>query len=374
MKTFTCSQCGHHVYFENALCEACGASLGYLPGPQTMAAFERHDDGPWVRIGEGGGVWRPCQNYRDENVCNWMVPADDPQDLCECCRLSEVIPSIDEPEKRGAWARMEAAKRRLVHSLDVLGLAHPGLLENPEHGLRFRFLASLPGEPPVLTGHDEGCITINIAEADDAEREARRVAMGEPYRSLLGHFRHEIGHYYWDALVAGGGWLPGFRQLFGDETADYADALEQHYANGAPTDWARHYISAYASSHPWEDWAETWAHYLHVIDALDTAHNWGLHLNGAAEAPAGADPALTHGQPLRARLVNGWLPLSRFLNSMSRSLGHKDSYPFVLPDPVIDKLVFVDEVVRSAAGMPWTDWPPAASRQTNATEGCAMPG
>lgn len=361
MKTFRCTQCNHPVYFENTHCAACGAALGYLPSLLTMGAFVPTPEGPWTRLGgDDGHQWRPCANYSAENVCNWMVPADDPVELCSCCRQTEVIPALDQGDNRLYWARLEAAKRRLYYSLDTLGLARPGLAEDPESGLRFQFLDTIEGKEPALTGHDEGCITVNIAEADDAEREARRTAMGEPYRSLLGHFRHEIGHYYWDALVANGAWLPAFRALFGDESADYSEALAVHYKDGPAPDWPDHFISAYATSHPWEDWAETWAHYLHVIDALDTAEHWGLHLDGQAGGPAGADPAAAFAMPFRERLTSGWLPLARFLNSMSRSLGHGDSYPFVLPDPVLDKLVFVDAVVMSARGLDWQAWPPAA--------------
>lgn len=360
MKTFRCTQCDHPVYFENTFCAACGAALGYLPALATMAAFEPAPEGAWKILGAGGEqTWRPCANYSKENICNWMVPADDPEALCSCCRQTEVIPSLEKSDNRLYWVRLEAAKRRLYYSLDALGLDRPGLEEDAGRGLRFRFLEAVEGEEPVLTGHDSGCITVNIAEADDAEREARRTAMGEPYRSLVGHFRHEIGHYYWDALVAGGAWLAPFRALFGDERIDYTEALEAHYKNGPRPDWTEQCISAYAASHPWEDWAETWAHYLHVIDALETADHWGLRLDGSAGGPAGADPGASATAAFRQRLMYGWLPLARFLNSMSRSLGHGDSYPFVLPDPVLDKLAFVDQVVRSARGLDWRQWPPA---------------
>jgi hypothetical protein len=359
MKTFRCTNCDHPVYFENTACATCGAALGYLPSSASMAAFEAAPKGVWKALGDKvQGAWRPCANYSSENVCNWMVPWDDPEALCSCCRQTEVIPTLDKPGNHIYWARLETAKRRLYYSLDTLGLARPGEADDVEHVLRFRFLEAVEGKEPALTGHDSGCITVNIAEANDAEREARRTAMGEPYRSLLGHFRHEIGHYYWDALIADGPWLAPFRKLFGDERTDYAKALEAHYKNGPQADWPEHYISAYATCHPWEDWAETWAHYLHVTDALETADHWGLHLD-ASDGPAGADPGASVKMSFRERLMFGWLPLARFLNSMSRSLGHGDSYPFVLPDPVRDKLAFVDSVVRSASGLDWREWPPA---------------
>ena len=57
----------------------------------------------------------------------------------------------------------------------------------------------------------------------------------------------------------------------------YAAALQAHYAKGGDVGpWAERHVSAYASAHPWEDWAETWAHYLHMMDAVDTALGFGM--------------------------------------------------------------------------------------------------
>jgi hypothetical protein len=89
---------------------------------------------------------------------------------------------------------------------------------------------------------------------------------------LLGHFRHEVGHYFWDRLVATDPHqLEEFRVLFGDDRQDYGEALKRHYDEGAPANWQDTYISMYATMHPWEDFAETWAHYLHIVDTLETA-------------------------------------------------------------------------------------------------------
>lgn len=361
MRTFNCSRCGQVVFFENVHCGHCGSPLGYLPDARDMAAFEAAEDGSWRGMGTHAGQdWRACRNYIDESVCNWMLPAGDENPLCTCCRHTETIPALDKPENRHRWMRLEAAKRRLFHTLASLGLAIPTRAEDPEGGLAFEFLEQLDPGQPVLTGHDAGLITLNIAEADDVERETRRTALGEPYRTLLGHFRHEIGHFYWDRLVAGGRWLAPFRGVFGDERADYGAALDGHYREGAPEDWPQRFISAYASSHPWEDWAETWAHYLHVVDALDTAAHWGfaLHTRGDPGKPAELRRVDPPGLDFRQILVERWLPLAQFLNSMNRSLGQKDGYPFLLPDPVLDKLVFVHEVVESARGLDWRAWPP----------------
>lgn len=256
-----------------------------------------------------------------------------------------------------AWARIEGAKRRMLHTLDRLALAHPNLAEDPDGGLRFHFLTQKATPHKVLTGHDTGLITLSVEEAEDATREARRTALGEPYRTLLGHFRHEIGHFYWDRLVAPGPWLAPFRELFGDERADYALALKRYYDNGPAEDWSSRFVSAYASSHPWEDWAETWAHYLHIIDGLETAQAWGVCLASSPHNPA--DPAQPQdGEAFIGRLRGDWLPLSRFLNSMNRSLGHPDAYPFVLAEPVVGKLQFVHRLCRAAGDLAWTSWPP----------------
>lgn len=360
MNTFNCTRCGHVVFFENVRCEQCGSPLGFLPEARALVAFEPGADSVWRPAGGAPGEgWHPCRNYAVENVCNWMVAEADA--LCASCRHTEVIPPLDKPENRRYWALLETAKRRLFHTLTGLGLAIPNRTEDPERGLAFHFLEEVDAAHAVLTGHDSGLITLNIAEADDAEREARRTALGEPYRTLLGHFRHEIGHFYWDRLIAGGGWLAPFRALFGDETADYGASLQRHYREGPPADWAGRFISAYAAAHPWEDWAETWAHYLHVVDALDTARHWGfaLHANGDAARPADLPRVDPSGMDFRQVLVEHWLPLAQFLNSMNRSLGQRDGYPFLLANPVLDKLEFAHRVAQSAKGLAWTQWPPS---------------
>jgi hypothetical protein len=271
--------------------------------------------------------------------------------LCISCRLNTAIPNADAPDAKVAWARLETAKRRLLYSL--LGLGLPIDRRSPENatGLAFSFKSSSTDEP-VFTGHSEGLITINIAEADDPFREKTRQEMGEPYRTLLGHFRHEIGHYYWDRLIKERDWVEPFRALFGDETQDYAAAQRRHYETGPPADWPERFVSAYASMHPWEDWAETFAHYLHIVDTLETARTYGLALR--PQAASGAPlPDMT------ARrldfddfddLIGAWFPLTNALNSLNRSMGLPDVYPFVLSPPAIAKLAFVHEIVETASG------------------------
>jgi len=336
------------VFFENVACERCGAALGFVPGEMAMAAFEIAADGAWTRLRDGAAPQRPCSNYNNAQTCNWMLPAGDAAPFCVSCRTTDVLPALGKPENRVSWALIEQAKRRMVYSLLSLRLPVRSKAEDAAHGLSFRFLEELTPAQRVMTGHDNGTITLNIDEADDARREEERTRLHEPYRTLIGHFRHEIGHYYWDLLVGGTPWLERFRSVFGDERADYAQALAAHYA--APrADWPERFVSAYASSHPWEDWAECWAHYLHIQDGLETAAAWGLRLASPGGEPVTAKPLLPHDGAFEPALIQRWLPISQFINAMSRSLGLRDGYPFVIPAPVVEKLDLVHQVVISAA-------------------------
>lgn len=337
MKTFHCDRCGHVLFFENTQCVGCGASVGFDPGGMAMRAFD------------ASTPCQPCPNYLGQNVCNWLVPAPADGGLCRSCELTTVIPDLDKPGHREHWYKLEAAKRRLVYTLLALRLPLVPRAVQPDGGLEFHFKseAGLPPGEAVLTGHVGGVITLNLAEADDAERERRRVQLHEPYRTLLGHFRHEIGHYYWDRLVRDDAQrLAGFRELFGDERADYGEALKRHYAAGPRPSWQDGFISAYATSHPWEDWAETWAHYLHMIDGLETAAACGLQLapRNAAEPEMKSPPV----NPSRAhfrKLQRDWAALTYAMNNLNRSMGLNDAYPFVLSAPALAKLEFVHEVV-----------------------------
>ncbi|RZL87901.1 MAG: hypothetical protein EOP82_24780 [Variovorax sp.] len=348
MKLFDCTQCGSRVFFENSSCEGCKSILGFSAEEQRMVAFAAGAAGTWLRLGEPGPAYRPCVNHA-EGVCNWLVPVEREHQHCASCRTTHTIPALSKPENRSYWATLELAKRRLFHTLLEMRLPVPNKLEDPENGLSFEFLEEISTKVRVLTGHDEGVITLNIAEADDARREKIRLSMREPYRTVLGHFRHEIGHYYWDRLIRGTSWIDEYRTLFGNEEEDYAESLQRHYANPR-ADWPLSHISVYASSHSWEDWAETWAHYLHMVDGLDTAAAWGLQLQHAL--PGG--PSLT-AQPLDpdnaaigAAVIEQWLPVSQFINAMDRSLGSHDSYPFVVLEPVVAKLNFVHRVIHAA--------------------------
>jgi hypothetical protein len=271
---------------------------------------------------------------------------------CASCALSEVIPDLSVAANDAAWRRIEAAKRRLLYTLHALGLPVESRADNARHGLAFRFLKG-SDDAPVMTGHDAGVITLNIGEADGAFRENMREKMGEAYRTVLGHLRHEVGHYYWFRFFEGEGGthsnlLEAFRATFGDERADYDAALQRHYSSGPPADWGDSFISAYASMHPWEDFAETWAHYLHMIDTLETAKSHGL----TVLAPAGQRTGERFAAEGLAfvdfdELAQGWNAVTLALNSLNRSMGLKDAYPFVLTPPVLDKLRFVHRLVQS---------------------------
>lgn len=351
MQLFFCQNCGNAVHFENDLCLGCGLRLGFLEDRFEMATLES-DGSFWTTRFPGTTRYKDCRNAR-EAVCNWVLPAESPHDLCEACRHNLTIPDLSVPGNRVRWHRIELAKRYVFRSLLRWRLPMPTKAEDQESGLAFAFLSDV--ERPdgttemVKTGHDNGLVTINIAEADDAERERRRILMGESYRTLVGHFRHELAHYFWDRLVRDTDWLEPCRALFGDERADYGEALVRHYRNGAPAGWQNRFITAYASSHPWEDFAETWAHYVHMVDALETARSYGIAVRRAGRGVASVDPIRF--EPYLAEdatvLVEAWIPMTVAVNSLNRSMGQPDLYPFVLSGPVVEKLQFVHRLIHA---------------------------
>ncbi|MCX5043087.1 putative zinc-binding metallopeptidase [Aldersonia sp. NBC_00410] len=347
MRDFTCSNCGQELSFENSVCLKCGSQLGFSLAEKTLVVIGKPAD-PNAPAGITGEVdaekFRLCDNLHVAR-CNWLIAADDEEGLCASCRLTTTRPSDDDAKALPAFADAEAAKRRLVLELVELGLPIVDREQDPETGLAFDLLSSR--DENVITGHADGVITLDLAEGDDVHREQLRVSMAEPYRTLLGHFRHEVGHYYFTVLIDSDGNRARFEQLFGDPDASYQDALDRHYSEGAPEGWEEKYVSSYATMHAAEDWAETFAHYLHIRDTLDTAAAFGLAPAGAtfdrpAPGPAGFD-----------KIIELWLPLSWSLNMVNRSMGHHDLYPFVLPEPVLEKMRFVHEVITAtqAAGI-----------------------
>ncbi len=358
MQIWTCSNCEQTLYFDNSACLRCKAPLGFLPGRLDLAALNHADDGGFTVIGDKDGrSYRRCANWVDHDACNWMVPVEDEDSLCQACRLNHTIPDLSAGDNMMLWKRLEAEKRRLVYGILRLGLPAANKIEDPDHGLGFDFLAE--GEPDfregagVVTGHANGLITINVAEADHAVRERMRQQMAEPYRTILGHFRHESGHYYWDRLVRDSNWLEPVRERFGDDRIDYTEALQLHYDSGPSTGWRTSFVSHYASSHPWEDWAETWAHYLHIVDTLETAWQFGMRARPKVEEAEELSFRAPR-NPYRERdfdaLIDAWIPLTQALNSLNRSMGHEDAYPFALAPAAIAKLQLVHRIIHDSNG------------------------
>ncbi len=348
MQLFKCQHCEQLLYFENTVCEKCSYRLGFIPEVMTMSALEPAGDA-WRALA-AGKLYRFCANARF-GVCNWMIEADAPGLYCAACRHNRTIPDTGIQQNVVAWRKIEIAKHRLFYTLMKLNLPLDERNDDGSERLAFDFLASPPhfAGPRVMTGHDNGLITLAIEEADDAERERRRTVMHEPYRTLLGHFRHEVGHYFWDLLVRDGGLIEPWRKIFGDETVDYGAALQAYYANGAVANWRENFISAYASSHPWEDFAETWAHYLHIVDTLEMARAFGIIVQPRLARPGELDAQVDF-DPYRVRdpspLIQAWVPLSNALNSLNRTMGMLDAYPFVLPPAVVDKVSAIHDLIH----------------------------
>ncbi len=351
-------RCGRPVFFRNSVCLACKTPLGYEPHlRQVLPLAPASEPELWQLATDGvsSEKYLRCANLDSSAGCNWLVleqdAADNPRKLCIACRLNRTIPDLSVPENGVLWGRVEAAKRRLVSSLIALNLPVDSRVDqDTQRGLAFDFLSSPPEGPRVLTGHADGIITINIEEANDSARERIREELREPYRTLLGHLRHEAGHYYWGRLIAGSTWLDDFRTLFGDERQDYAAALQRNYQQGPLPGWEQQYVSAYASVHPWEDWAETWAHYLHIVDVLDTALSFGLDFRKLEmEIEPFNREALFRPNEAGAKrflaVLNAWIELTAVLNELSRSMGQPDLYPFALPHPAVAKLHFIHLVI-----------------------------
>lgn len=343
MRDFHCPNCGQRLTFENSACLSCGSSLGFSLEQMALLVIAKANED-----GHAGAVpasdYRLCANlYLAE--CNWLVPVSQPGGLCASCALTSERPNDTDTVGLAEFARAEAAKRRLVAELHELKLPIIGRDEDPDYGLAFRLLSS--SHEKVITGHENGVITLDLAEGDDVHREQLRVEMDEPYRTLLGHFRHEVGHYYFYRLIRSPEYLQRFNELFGDPDADYQAALDRHYSEGPPDEWQESYVSSYATMHPAEDWAETFAHYLHIRDTLDTSA-W----SGFAPATATFDRTVL-GPSAFQTIIDLWLPLSWSLNMVNRSMGHDDLYPFVLPPAVLEKMQFIHDVideVTSATG------------------------
>mgnify|MGYP000728260057 CR=1 FL=1 len=339
MKLFQCENCGQVLHFENTKCERCGYKVGFEPMSLQLRSFK-------------GNERRYCKNH-EQGVCNWLVNPESSTTLCKACELNHYIPNVQDADIRKNWRDLEFAKHRLVYSLLRLQLPLNSKSVEPESGLWFDFIDPdqvVPDDAETMTGHQGGKITLSLQEADPAEREKNRVNMKERYRTLLGHLRHEVGHYYWDLLI-----LPfphrlkSFRAHFGDESNDYGQALKNHYHQGPPPDWNRHFISAYATSHPWEDWAETWSHYLHLIDTMETANALGVSTSPRVEDQASAMAMVADVDPFLPIDFDSFLEkavaLTYAVNSLNRSMGQLDLYPFILNPTVKQKLTFIHNLL-----------------------------
>ena len=341
MRSFTCPHCDQLVFFENSVCVRCGTALGFDAEAREITVV--------------GGELIPCANLNLAG-CNWLVPAataGTTGGLCRCCVLTRTRPANDDLAGLAAFRDAEEAKRRLVFQLLELGLPVDPHDEATGRGLAFDLLSNRHG--PVTTGHEDGVVTLDLSESDDAHRTQVRLELGEAYRTMLGHFRHEVGHYFETVLVDDAGRQEDARAIFGDERADYGEAIDRHYSQGAPAGWEQTHVSAYATMHPYEDWAETFAHVLHILDTIQTAASFGMKVD---RGPTGSDvlsaePEIADafaGEPDSFGIVmDEWLPLTYALNAVNRSMGRGDLYPFVLNPAVIDKLAFVhDAIVRAA--------------------------
>ena len=349
MKIFNCTNCGQLLYFENSHCEQCGYKLGFQAEKLQLVPVEDDVDNMLRIYKNASALYSYCANH-EHGICNWLVPEGNQTPYCRACELNRTIPNLSKPEYFRRWKVIENAKHRLIYSLLRMKLPVISKHINEETGLSFDFVADegRNGEEKVLTGHDNGLITLNIAEADDIEREMTRKAMDEVYRTVLGHFRHEVGHYYWDRLIDNTPHIDEFRELFGDDRQDYGEALEMHYKQGPPAGWNLEYISSYATTHPWEDWAESWAHYLHIMDTLETAYAFGLsvrttktRLSASLEANITEDPYQLENFD---DIINLWLPFTFAMNSVNRSMGQPDLYPFVIRPKVMGKMHFIHKL------------------------------
>jgi len=338
MKRYYC-QCGHETYFNNLHCNACGSQLGFDPDKQALISLYQNEREPyWLSHDGAGHRYQLCQHRDHEIQCNWLIDANSSHVQCMSCRLTRTIPMLSKPNNIQRWAVLESSKRRMIYGLLEMGLSVIAYTQEPDKGLAFDFLEDKRSNPMiddeyVYSGHAQGVITMNVAEADSSYREATREALNESYRSLLGHFRHEVGHYYWERLVLPSSYYQAFQQLFGDEKQDYTETLNNYYNKGPVAGWEENYISAYASMHPLEDWAETWAHYMLMRETIETAFNLQIL------------PTLTPYSNFDV-WMDEWMQLVVVLNALNRSIGNADAYPFTISSTVRTKLKFIHQLVN----------------------------
>ena len=335
MKRFNC-YCGNSVFFEQTNCDRCGKTLGFDFNSMKMIPLSKN--GSLLIDSASKKTYKKCTNWTEFNVCNWVLEDSSKNDLCFACQFNRVIPnqSADNaPVNNLRWLRLEKAKKRLIFSLARIGLPLKNGWGSSVEGLLFDFVESM-GDKVVTTGYSDGIITINSLEADHVARVSAKYALNERYRTIIGHLRHETGHYYLDKFD-----LPpnlkkiledNFGNLFNKNLSEYNEALQSYYKNGPAENWEENYISAYASAHPIEDWAESWSHYLLIMDTLETLQEEGYF-----------DDCIDK-MNITEKLEK-WRSLSSSLNQITRSLGMQDAYPFTLGKKVSEKIACVSKFI-----------------------------
>lgn len=347
MRLFSCKHCNNTLYFENSICLSCRNPIGFDSQQLRMLTIQKNKTDAFYTDIQSKKTYKYCQNA-NEATCNWLIPASSISNFCVACELNRTIPPLTTTQNRERWHKIEIAKHRLVYSLLKLELPIKKKINNSVEGIAFDFTADHHTKS-VMTGHQSGLITINIKEADEAERAKHKYDLNEKYRTLLGHFRHEIGHYYWDLLIKNNPkQLKKFRELFGNETMNYEQSLRNYYSN-PNKNTSNHYISIYATSHPWEDWAESWAHYMHLMDTVETAFNFGIQLDTESLSARNITaPKISNPYEIKKfiDIFNMWVPLGFAVNGLSRSMGHPEFYPFVISEEIIEKLSFIHKICK----------------------------
>lgn len=343
MKTFQCGNCDFPLFFENTVCENCGHLCGYLEEGRLMLTFDPSSSN--LIPDRKNKAFKYCKN-KAYNVCNWVLEKHDTSDYCKACKLNRTIPNLSDEENFKKWKELEVAKHRLIYQLQKIGL----VLKSKTHhddGLAFDFIEKEENSA-IMTGHANGIITILLREADPVHREYMKKKLLEPYRTLIGHLRHETGHYFWEKIISKHkDNLKDFREIFGDERLNYTEALQTYYKEGPSPNWQTSFISKYATSHPWEDWAETWAHYLHIMDMVETAHFFGLNIKQRQNSKAQKNDKTFDPYTVNdfETIIQTGIPLSFAVNSFNRAMGMNDVYPFIINKGVIKKMNYIHNLL-----------------------------
>lgn len=351
MKKFFCN-CTAIIFFENNQCVSCGSELGWCPACKTMRTVISDNNGNYHCSEQScGAALTKCYNHAVENVCNHFLLTESvtgaAEAFCDYCRFNETIPDLSVDGNREKWHRIEIAKRRLLYTLDMLNVPYGNSQDGFNTPLSFDFKGdtekkrllwlNMGKHEQVFTGHADGKVTINIREADDVEREKARVSFGEAHRTVIGHFRHEMGHYFWDVLIKEKQ-EEEFITIFGDHNnPDYGTALELYYENGAVPGWQQNFISAYATMHPWEDFAESFAAYLDMVSVVDIAFHT-IPVNPVDPLSAGFK-----------EIADQYTQLGLLLNEMNRAVGLIDPVPEVYTPAILHKIEFVHDLLRNTA-------------------------